>query len=139
MENSRLKLSLFILRASVTAFFAIWVIEKFIKPETTVAIWKTFYFVSNLPLQASYAIGAIQAAALLCFFFGVLKFWSYGFLMLIHGLGTILSYGRLLDPYTGSNHLFWAAVPTLGALIVLFIMRHDDTFMTISSKVRALS
>ncbi len=95
--------------------------------------------VSNLPLEASYAIGVVQAVALACFFFGILKFWSYGFLMVIHGLGTILTYERLFDPYTGSNHLFWAAVPTLGALIVLFMLRREDTKFTLSSVIPALS
>jgi len=137
MNTTKLKAALFILRLSLTAFFSIWVLEKFIKPETTVAIWKAFYLVDNLPLEASYGIGAVQALALLCFFFGVLKFWSYGFLMVIHGLGTVLTYGRLFDPYTGSNHLFWAAVPVLGALVALFMLRHEDTLFTISGRARA--
>ncbi|MEM9494398.1 MAG: hypothetical protein AAGA09_00200 [Pseudomonadota bacterium] len=139
MTPSRLPIALFIVRASVTAFFAIWAVEKFVKPETTVAIWKGFYHVPNLPLEASYAIGALQGLVLICFFFGVLKFWSYGFLMLMHGATTVMTYERLIDPYTGPNHLFWAAVPTLGALVALYLLRHEDTFLTISSKIKALS
>lgn len=130
MDNSKVKLGLFILRVSVASFFTIWAVEKFVKPETTVAIWQRFYMVEHLPLEASYVIGVIQAAAILAFLFGVLKFWSYGFLMVIHGLSTLSTYERLLDPYSGSNHLFWAAVPTLGALVVLFIMRKEDTLFT---------
>jgi len=139
MITAKLRLSLFILRLSITAFFSIWVLEKFLKPETTAAIWKAFYLVGDLPLEASYVIGAVQALALLCFFFGILKFWSYGFFMVIHGLGTVMTYGPLFDPYTGVNHLFWAAVPTLGALTVLFMLRREDTMFTFSSKVGALS
>lgn len=132
MSEQKLKWALFGLRLSLTAFFAVWAIEKFVKPDVTVAIWKTFYLVDNLPLEASYAIGVIQTAAILCFFLGVLKFWSYGFLMVIHGVGTILTYERLLDPYTGPNHLFWAAVPTLAALVALFMLRREDTMLTMS-------
>ncbi|MEM9014838.1 MAG: hypothetical protein AAGB02_06995 [Pseudomonadota bacterium] len=138
MSDQRLKISLFILRLTVAAFFAIWAAEKFIKPDVTARIWEAFYMVSNLPYAASYAIGGLQALAIFCFFFGILKFWSYGFLMLIHGLGTVLTYDRLLNPYDGGNHLFWAAVPTLGALIALFIMRHEDTLFTISGRIKAL-
>lgn len=134
MTNSKLQLSLFIVRVSLAAFFAVWAIEKFVKPESTVGIWKAFYMVDSLPLEASYAIGAVQAAVLLAFALGVLKFWSYGFLMVIHGLSTLSTYGRLLDPYSGPNHLFWAAVPALGALIALFIMRNEDTMLTLSGK-----
>ena len=132
MSAQKLKWALFGLRLSLTAFFAVWAIEKFVKPDVTVAVWKTFYLVDNLPLEASYAIGVTQTAAILCFFLGVLKFWSYGFLMVIHGVGTILTYERLLDPYTGPNHLFWAAVPTLAALIALFMLRREDTMFTVS-------
>jgi len=131
MTDSKMKLGLFILRASVTAFFAVWAIEKFVRPQSTVGIWKAFYMVDNLPLEASYAIGALQAAAIAAFFFGFLKFWSYGFLMLMHALSTLSSYERLFDPYSGSNHLFWAAVPTLAALIVLFMLREEDTLFSL--------
>ncbi len=130
--TSPLKLALFILRLTLTIFFAVWAAEKFIMPETTVAIWKAFYMVENLPVEAAYAIGALQAAVVLAFFFGVAKFWSYGFFMVTHGVGTLLTYERLLNPYEGPNHLFIAAIPTLGALIALFLLRREDTFLTLS-------
>ena len=132
MAEQKLKWSLFIMRTTVAAFYAVWAIEKFVKPETTAAIWKAFYMVESLPPEASYAIGAVQAAAILCFFLGLFRFWSYGFLAAIHVVGTILTYERLIDPYSGVNHLFWAAVPTAGALIALFIMRKEDTLFTLS-------
>ncbi len=137
MTNTNLKLSLFAIRLSLVFFFAIWAIEKFIKPETTVAIWKAFYMVADLPLEASYVIGVVQSIAVLCLLFGVAKFWSYGFFLVIHSIGTILTYERLLDPYTGSNHLFAAAVPVVGALFVLFLLRDEDTFLTLSQRKHA--
>ncbi|NNL89991.1 MAG: hypothetical protein HKP25_13065, partial [Marinicaulis sp.] len=45
---------------------------------------------------------------------------------------------RIFDPFSGSNHLFLAAIPVLGALIALFMLRHEDTMLTLSSKIRAL-
>lgn len=134
MLEQKIRLPLFILRLTTAAFFAVWAIEKFVKPEATVAIWKAFYFVENLPLEASYAIGVTQSLAILCFLFGLFKFWSYGFLMAIHLLSTVSTYERLLDPYTSVNHLFWAAVPAAGALIALFILREEDTMFTLSAK-----
>ena len=131
MGQASLKLPLFIIRLTLTVFFAVWAIEKFIKPDTTAAIWKAFYLVESLPLEASYAIGAIQSLAVIAFFFGIARFWSYGFLMLIHGVGTVLAYKPLLAPYDGINHLFYAAIPVLGALIALFILRKEDTLLTI--------
>jgi len=134
MADSNLKTALFILRLSITIFFAVWAMEKFIKPETTVAIWEAFYHVNALPLAAPYAIGAVQGAAVLCFFLGIMKFWSYGLLMVMHGAGTIFTYERLINPYTGSNHLFVAAIPVLGALVALFLLRRQDTLFTIGGK-----
>jgi hypothetical protein len=138
MNDRKIKAALFILRLGIAIFFAIWALEKFIKPETTVAIWKAFYFVDSLPMQAPYLIGAIQAVVVLLFFFGVLKFWTYGLLMVMHAGSTILSYERILDPYTGSNHLFVAAIPVLGALVALFILRDEDTMFTLSGRNRSI-
>lgn len=130
-SDHTLKLALFIMRLTLTIFFAQWALEKFVEPETTVAIWKAFYMVDNLPLAASYAIGAVQAALIACFFLGLFKTLSYGFFMATHGAGTLLTYERLLNPFEGSNHLFIAAVPVLGALIALFLLRREDTLFTL--------
>ena len=133
MPDERLRWALFILRASLAAFFAIWALEKFVDPESTIGIWEHFYHVENLPKVMSYAIGIVQSTAIACFILGVAKFWSYGFLMIIHGMSTLSTYERLFDPYAGNNHLFWAAVPTLGALIALFLLREADTKLTLAS------
>lgn len=127
-----LKPALFIVRLTLTAFLAVWVVEKFIEPATTVAIWKAFYLVENLPLEASYAIGVVQGLALIGFALGALKFWTYGFWLVSHGVGTVLTWERLIDPYNGGNHLFWAAVPTFGAFLILFLLRKEDTLLAIS-------
>lgn len=132
--QGKLKLSLAILRYTLAAFFAVWVIEKFVKPESTQGIWKAFYFVSELPLEASYAIGVLQGVILICFVLGLFKFWSYGLLMVMHAFSTASTWAQLVDPYSGGNHLFWAAVPALGALIVLFILRDEDTVGTIGGR-----
>ncbi|MEM9988083.1 MAG: hypothetical protein AAF723_01080 [Pseudomonadota bacterium] len=126
-----LKTSLAVMRYTLAAFLSIWVVEKFIKPETTTAIWANFYMVENFPEIGSYLVGGVQAVALIAFILGLFKFLSYGFWMVTHGLGTLLSYGPLLTPYEGINHLFWAAVPVLGAFIALFLLREEDTLFTL--------
>jgi len=139
MNQSNLKLPLFILRATIAIFFLVWGFEKFVDPETTVAIWKSFYMIDNLPVAAAYSIGALQIAVVACFFFGILKFWSYGFLMVIHALSTLSTYEQLLSPYEGNHHLFVAAIPALGALIALFLLRDEDTLFTLSRRRRSLN
>lgn len=126
--------ALLILRLSITAFFAVWVVEKFVAPEKTVRIWEAFYFVDSLPKEASYGIGVFQALVLLAFTIGFKRFWSTGLLMVMHGLSTLSTYERLMDPYSSVNHLFWAAVPTLAALIALFMLRDYDTLLTVKDR-----
>ena len=133
MSREPLKLSLFLMRATLGIFFAVWAIEKFVKPETTAAIWKAFYFVDGLPAGASYLIGACQLLFVALFVLGLFKTWSYGFFLLIHGLGTVTTYDQLLHPYTGSNHLFVAAIPLVGMLAALFLMRQEDTMLTVAA------
>ena len=52
---TKLTLSLFIMRVSVAAFFAVWALEKFVKPESAVAIFDRFYGISGLPVGVQFA------------------------------------------------------------------------------------
>lgn len=126
-----LKPALAVLRYALAAFLLVWVLEKFLHPETTVAIWKAFYMVEAMPEAGSYVIGVIHAIALLGFVLGLAKFWSYGYWLVTHSTGTILSYRQLMAPYDGANHLFWAAVPVAAAFLLLFLLRKEDTFATL--------
>lgn len=132
MKNEqKLQISLAILRISIGLFFLIWSVEKILKPEVTQKIFKTFYFIENLPISASYILGIFQTLIVLVFMAGLLKTWSYGALLGMHSVSVLSTYQRLLNPYEGSNHLFWAAVPALGALITLFLLRDSDRFLTV--------
>lgn len=123
--------ALFALRASIAIFFAIWAIEKFVKPETTAAIWSKFYLVDGMPTEVAYVIGAIQLLAVILFALGLFKLWTYGFFLAIHTLGTLSTWQILITPYQGGNHLFVAAIPVLGALLALFLMRREDKWLSL--------
>jgi len=135
--QGNLKLGLLILRLSVFVFFAIWAGEKFVKPETTIAIYSHFYFFENLPVWGSYVAGGIQVVVLLGFVLGFAKFWSYGLLLVMHSLSTLASWEQLLNPYEPGHHLFVAAIPTLGAIFFLFLMRNEDTMFSPLSREEA--
>lgn len=128
---SNLPIALVIMRITIGLFLAPWVVEKFTQPETTAKIFAAFYFVDNLPLAASYGIGVLWAALLLAFLVGFQKRISYGLVMLFHGFGT-LSTWRVLAPWLEThNHLFLAAIPTLGAMIALYLLRDHDTLLSL--------
>ena len=125
------KIALLTLRLTLTAFFLVWATEKFVKPETTAAIFARFYGIDGLPAGASYAAGAVQLFLIAGFaVVGRLRWFFVGALMLMHGFVTATTWDILINPYEGSHHLFWAGVPTLCGLIALFILREKDTLLT---------
>ena len=82
----------------------------------------------------AYGIGIVQTLLVLAFMAGLFKIWTYGAILGMHGLSTLSTYKELLNPYEPPNHLFWAAVPLLAALIVLFLLRQEDKLLTIGNK-----
>jgi len=133
MTDTKLKLPLFILRISIALFLLPWVIEKFTKPEVTAKIFAGFYHIKNLPNEGAYAVGAVWVLLLLAFVTGFKKRISYGLVMLFHGLGTVFTIHKLLPFLESYNHLFLAAIPTLGAMTALYLLRDHDTLWTIKS------
>jgi len=132
MSSFNQKLGLALIRYSVAAFFAVWAIEKFVKPEVTGRIWSHFYGVDGVGPSASCAIGAFQLLVIALFALGLFRFWTYGALMVMHAVSTLSTWKHLVDPYNPDHtHLFWAGVPTLAAIAALWLMRKDDTLGTI--------
>ncbi len=133
MTRSKLQLSLLILRVTVVAFFLVWAFEKILLPANALGVFEGFYF-SSPPLIAIQVLGVVQALIALAALAGLYRFWTYGALLLMHAASTVASYSQLMNPYSGPNHLFWAAIPTLGALIALFLMRREDNMLTIGRR-----
>ncbi|MEM8813156.1 MAG: DoxX protein [Pseudomonadota bacterium] len=129
-DKSRLALGLALLRFSTAAFFMVWAVEKIVAPELARRVYETFYFTSPSDV-ALLATGLAQGAVVVAFAVGLFKVWTYGALLIMHAISTISSVSRLIDPFTLPNHLFWAGVPVLALLIVLFLLRDQDTLFTI--------
>jgi len=126
-----LKVSLFVMRLTVAAFFAVWALEKILHPEITAGIFANFYGIENLPAAASYALGAVQLLFIAGFLLlGRWRIITTGALLAMHAVSTLSTWQQLINPYEGPNHLFWAAVPALGAMIALFLLRDEDTMFT---------
>ncbi|MBE9068172.1 DoxX protein [Leptolyngbya cf. ectocarpi LEGE 11479] len=139
-NRSSLQISLAIIRFSIGLFFGVWSIEKIIHPELTQQVFETFYKV-QISISLSIGIGIFQSLVILVFILGLLKTWSYGLLLGMHLVSTLSTYERLLNPYEPPNHLFWAGIPVLGAIIALFLLRDSDQFIVVklpSSRSSAL-
>ncbi len=126
----QLPVRLLILRLSLVLFFAVWVAEKFIRPEAAIAIAGDFYGMEWSTMTA-YAVGGVQLLFLIAFAGGAYKVLSYGFFLLIHAGSVIASYEQLLNPYDSYNHLFHASIPVLAALLVLFLLRDHDRLLNL--------
>lgn len=129
-HQQQLKIGLALIRLSTGIFFLIWSVEKIIKPETTQKIFAKFYMMEISPTIAM-SIGVLQTLLVLAFMAGLFKIWTYGAILGMHAVSTLSTFKELLNPYEALNHLFWAAVPLLAALIALFLLREEDLLLTI--------
>lgn len=137
-SNRRLEIGLLLIRVSTAAFFLVWSLEKILHPEITQRVFSTFYFM-EISTTVAIALGVAQTAVILGFLVGFAKRWTYGALLVMHGISTVSTWERLIDPYTTPNHLFWAAVPALAALAMLYLMRDEDRLFTVSSRRPAMA
>lgn len=129
-----LPLSLFLIRVSVVLMLTPWVADKFINPGHAIAVFEGFYGLGGIAENLVLAIGVAQVALLLCFALGLLRFWSYGLVMLMHAGSTLSSWKQYLAPFDGANLLFFAAWPMLAACIALFMLREHDSLLSVGGR-----
>lgn len=127
--NTTAALPLLIQRIALSAFFSVWVLDKFINPEHTAKVFSNFYGI-DLALNLTWVVGAVQAVILIAFLLGFMKTYSYILMFAMHAVSTLSTYKSLINPYgnEGSGMLFWAAVPVLAAFWLQFALRKSDTF-----------
>lgn len=126
-----LELSLAIVRLSTAFFLMIWALDKVIG---TGAAQKTFskYYMNVDESFLIILIGIAQLILILTFAGGLFKTFTYGIILVMHTGSVLASIPRYMDPLARPNILFWAAIPVLGAMILLFILRERDRFLTVS-------
>lgn len=130
-----LEISLLILRISVGVLFVVWAIGKLVSPALTQDVAQTYYSSSlQIGNALSILMGVAQLIVIFLFLTGLLKTWSYGALLGMHVVSVLVAYEPLLKPYTPPNILFWAGIPTLGALVALFLLRDRDQLLTLSRR-----
>ena len=132
--NDRLPLSLFFLRLSVFIVMFMWTIGKFFNTEHAASVFETFYFMGNVSNNAFYIIGAVELVIIVAFLVGFQKRWTYGAVLVLHGVSTLASFKGYVAPFEGPNLLFFAAWPMLAACFTLFYLRDQDTLWTIEKR-----
>lgn len=128
-QQARLELSLFLLRLGVFVVMLAWTLDKFVNPAHAVSVYESFYFIGGISTTVMKVIGAIEILIILAFLAGLWKRYTYGFVMLVHGVSTFSSWKQYT---TDINLLFFAAWPMLAACIALYLLRDADVKFTVS-------
>jgi putative oxidoreductase len=108
-----------------------WTLNKLLNPAQAGLVFKSFYSISGLSSTAVAVIGGIEMIINIGFLAGFKKKWTYGVVLILHGITTIVSYKQYLSPFTVPNLLFFAAWPMLAACFALYVLRDQDTMWVI--------
>ena len=127
---SNLRLPLFLTRLSIFAFLLPWQLMRFTRPEGINNIAQKYYKFS-MPDIGSTISGVLMMALLIAFVVGFKKRISYGLVALIHGIGTAMTIPALIPGHDGHNQLFLAAMPALMAMVLLYLLRNEDTLFAV--------
>ncbi len=132
MNEQKVARALLALRLGVFIVMFVWALDKFVNPEHAGQVFAHFYGLSGLSRGAFAVIGAVQLVIVLAFVAGFMKRFSYGAVLILHGISTLSSWQQYLDAF--NNLLFFAAWPMLAACFALYYLRDLDTLWSIDSR-----
>lgn len=130
-ENSRIEWALFVLRLGVFVVMLAWTIDKLLSPVHATKVFENFYFISGLGPSIMMGIGLIELVIIALFMAGLYKRFSYGFVLVVHGVSTLSSWKQY---FVEPNLLFFAAWPMLAACFALYLLRDMDMKFTARMK-----
>lgn len=126
--------ALLVMRLTIASFLFAWASLKFTRPEWTVNVWTNNYGQAWITADYAYAVGTAQIVLVLAFASGLWRTLTYGVVTLMHATGIASASAQLLDPTSYPKNLLWAAVPTLGAMVALFLLRRHDNWLSLSGR-----
>jgi hypothetical protein len=130
----RLSLSLLLLRLSLGGVFMVWAFDKMLNPDHGAAVLEAFYGFAGIGEPVIRAMGIVQGALVLGFLAGAAKKWTYGAVLIMHLVTTLVSWRAYLEPL--ENILFFSAWPMLAGLVALFVLRDHDRIAAIGAGPR---
>lgn len=132
--SSNLRISLFSLRLSIFIVMFFWTLDKFIRPDHAAGVYASFYLIEGVGPAVMRVIAGLELALVFGFLLGLKKRFTYGAILILHGISTLSSYKQYLQPFEKVNLLFFAAWPTLAACLALYLLRDEDKLLTLSPK-----
>lgn len=126
-SDRRISVALLLLRLSIFIVMFMWTLDKFVRPDHAASVFANYYSVDGLSRAVTLTIGALEIALLVAFILGIAKRWTYGTVLVLHGVSTLSAFKNYAAPFEGPNLLFFAAWPMLAACISLYLLRDLDT------------
>ncbi|MCG8559241.1 MAG: hypothetical protein MI824_05525 [Hyphomicrobiales bacterium] len=127
--TGRLQIGLLVLRITTGLFFLVWSVDKLVKSEHTVAVFKKFYMM-EISTQVALGLGVVQTLVVIAFMLGLFRTWTIGLLLAMHTVSVASTWAQLINPY-GTTLLFWAGVPVWAGLLLLWLVRDQDTLWSL--------
>ncbi len=134
MPETRLALSLLLLRIGVFVVMFAWTIDKLLRPEHMASVYQRYYFIGWIDTPVAYFFGSAELALILAFVLGAWKRWTYGAVLALHAVSTLATLPKYFAPFDAHNLLYFAAWPMLAACAALYLMRDADTMWSTSTR-----
>ena len=131
---SKLRIPLFLTRLSIFYFLLPWQVMRFTNPESADGIAKKYYHIGGLSESVGLIIGVLWMALLIAFLVGFKKKFSYGLVFFLHAGAIILALPAYIWKTSSFNQLFLAAIPAAAAMALLWLLRDEDTFLSLGRK-----
>ena len=126
----RLRLPLFLTRLSIFYFLLPWQISRFTSEGFTGRISETYYH-GLIPDSAGTIIGVFWLLLLAAFVTGFAKRISYGLVFALHAIAILVALPSYIFGSGSYNQLFLAAIPAAMAMLLLYLLRDEDTLLAI--------
>jgi len=143
-ETKFLRPALFLTRLSIFYFLLPWQLMRFAKPESASGIAKKYYHLPGLSDSFGLVIGIFWMALLVAFLLGIKKSITYALVFILHAGAIIVAFkfyvipnpvtNGFIDP-ANYNQLFLAAIPAAAAMGLLWILRREDTLLSVGGKL----
>jgi len=134
-ETKFLKPALFATRLSIFYFLLPWQLKRFTDPEGIDKIASTHYHLPGWSGLFATLTGVFWILLLVAFVTGFKKTISYGLVFLLHTGAIILSMQAYIFGLKSFILIFMAAIPAAAAMGLLWVLRKEDTLLSIQGKL----
>lgn len=134
-ETKFLKPALFLTRLSIFYFLLPWQIMRFANPESASGIAKKYYHLPGLSDSLGLVIGIFWMVLLVAFLIGLKKTISYGLVFVLHAGAIVVALPFYIMGTENFNQLFLAAIPAAAAMGLLWVLRREDTLLSVGGKL----